>query len=337
MKRTHTTNCSIAKTLEIIGDQRCWLILRSSFFGVRRFEDFQRTTRLARNILTGRLQHLVAEGVLRRDQYSTRPSRFEYHLTHMGLDLYGSALLKLSWGDRWLAGRDGPPVKLIHAKCGSSLNPKLACDKCNEAVKLHLVRFSPGPGQRVTVRSLTGKGYRRPSSSDLFDTGFIDSVARTLKSVGDRWSWLILREVMYGVHRFDELTEQLGIARNILADRLANLVASGILVRNLYQTAPDRFEYMFTEKGAELQEPLLAMMVWGDRWLNKKSGPPMLLHHISCGRRMHPIVVCSSCGEKAEPWDVTFTLRTALRRLLPNDVLLSLQRQQAMTIQQRAK
>jgi DNA-binding HxlR family transcriptional regulator len=92
------------------------------------------------------------------------------------------------------------------------------------------------------------------------------SIARTLDVAGEWWTPLILRDVAYGVRRFGEIQEDLGISANVLSDRLDGLVAEGILERRVYRERPQRHEYRLTEKGVELIPALLALMQWGDRW-----------------------------------------------------------------------
>src|SRR3954469_23934976 len=92
--------CSIARSLEIVGERWTLLILRDAFLGVRRFEDFQRSTGAARNVLSARLGRLVEEGVLERRRYQERPERFEYRLTDKGLELWPVMVRLLQWGDR---------------------------------------------------------------------------------------------------------------------------------------------------------------------------------------------------------------------------------------------
>jgi DNA-binding HxlR family transcriptional regulator len=97
--------------------------------------------------------------------------------------------------------------------------------------------------------------------------GQVCSIAGTLEVVGDRWTLLVIRDVVLGNHRFDELLTSLGVASNVLTDRLNRLVAEGILERVRYSERPERFEYHLTQKGRELGVPLLALMQWGDRYV----------------------------------------------------------------------
>jgi DNA-binding HxlR family transcriptional regulator len=104
--------------------------------------------------------------------------------------------------------------------------------------------------------------------------GQVCSIARALEVVGDRWTLLVIRDVAVGLHRFDEVLESLGVASNVLTDRLNRLVEADVLRRVRYSERPERFEYHLTEKGLELAAALLALMQWGDRHLSDK--PPTI-------------------------------------------------------------
>jgi len=123
------------------------------------------------------------------------------------------------------------------------------------------------------------------------------SIARTLDAIGDRWSLLILRDSFYGVRRFDDFHRDLGVARNILTDRLHKLIAKGILERHQYQERPPRFEYRPSARGRDLVGVVLAMMRWGDRWTWDKEAP-VTVTHTKCGHVTQPVVACSDCGEE---------------------------------------
>jgi DNA-binding HxlR family transcriptional regulator len=112
------------------------------------------------------------------------------------------------------------------------------------------------------------------------------SIARALEIVGERWTLLIVRDVFLGMRRFDEIQQSLGIARNVLTDRLNRLVAEGILERVRYSERPERFEYRLTEKGRELNVALTALRQWGDKHLSDR--PPRILRRKSDKR---PVVV----------------------------------------------
>ncbi|WP_326565589.1 helix-turn-helix domain-containing protein [Amycolatopsis rhabdoformis] len=123
------------------------------------------------------------------------------------------------------------------------------------------------------------------------------SIARTMDLLGDWWTPLVLRDAFYGVTRFDEFQQALGIARNTLADRLRRLVDEGLLEKVAYQTEPMRYDYLLTDKGKDFFGVLAAMTAWGDRWLSGEAGPPITTHHEKCGHDTQAEVVCAHCGE----------------------------------------
>ena len=131
-----------------------------------------------------------------------------------------------------------------------------------------------------------------------------DSVARSLAVVGDRWSFLILREAFFGVGRFGDLARNLGIARNILSVRLAALVETGVLERHRYHSDPDWYEYRLTAMGRDLYPIVVTLMRWGDRYLAGPEGPPLVLRHERCGHDAAPTLVCSHCAEEIRPEDI---------------------------------
>ena len=126
------------------------------------------------------------------------------------------------------------------------------------------------------------------------------SIQCTVDVVGDRWTLLILRDVFQGVRRFTQIQSDLGIARNLLTDRLSALVDDEILERVPYQQRPLRHEYHLTAKGRDLSPALVALMEWGDRWA-AKSGPPTVLYHDQCGHALQQRLRCDRCDEDVSP------------------------------------
>ncbi len=122
------------------------------------------------------------------------------------------------------------------------------------------------------------------------------SVARTLEVIGERWTILIIRDALLGFRRFEEFQASLGIARNVLTERLTRLVEAGILDRVPYQERPARWEYPLTERGWDLAVPVLALMQWGDRHLAGPEGPPRVVRHATCGADVVEQHVCTRCG-----------------------------------------
>jgi DNA-binding HxlR family transcriptional regulator len=148
MKRTSVAhfNCSVAQTLEVVGEWWTLLIVRNVMFGQRRFEVIQADLGIARNILSDRLATLVDHEVLEKVKYRDAPERFEYRLTDKGRDLFPVVAAMVAWGDKW-ASPDGAPIRLLH-RCGEFAEPTVSCDKCGEPLSLKDVRAKAGPGLR---------------------------------------------------------------------------------------------------------------------------------------------------------------------------------------------
>lgn len=130
-------------------------------------------------------------------------------------------------------------------------------------------------------------------------------MARALAVVGDRWTLMILRDAFLQVRRFDDFQARLGIARRVLAERLAGLVADGILEKSAYQQRPTRHEYRLTEKGLALYPVILSLVHWGDAFYAGADGPPMLHQHKACGHDFRSVLACSECGEQVGARDVS--------------------------------
>jgi DNA-binding HxlR family transcriptional regulator len=129
------------------------------------------------------------------------------------------------------------------------------------------------------------------------------SIGRAMEILGERWTFLILRESFYGVRRFSDMQRNLGIARNILSSRLQSLVRAGILERRRYQAEPERYEYKLTDTGLALYPAIITIMRWGDEHLVDE-GPPVVLRH-TCGAEAEAVLVCAHCREPMHPRDVT--------------------------------
>jgi DNA-binding HxlR family transcriptional regulator len=123
------------------------------------------------------------------------------------------------------------------------------------------------------------------------------SLARTVDLAGEWWTPLIVRDIHFGLTRFDDIQRNLGISRKVLTQRLDRLVEHGVVERRPYQERPLRHDYVLTEKGNELMQALFVLISWGDRWTAGEAGPPLLLRHASCGEITSAEVTCACCGE----------------------------------------
>ena len=139
-------DCSVAQCLEVVGEWWSLLIVRDAFFGVTRFDDFQRSLGISRNVLHQRLEHLVGAGVLKKVPYSEHPPRSEYRLTDKGRDLWSVLTAMRQWGDRY-ASPAGPRIELVHRGCGATTDVEYVCKSCGERVTARDVVAVDGPGR----------------------------------------------------------------------------------------------------------------------------------------------------------------------------------------------
>jgi DNA-binding HxlR family transcriptional regulator len=146
-----TGNCTVARTLSLVGDRWSLLVLREAFNGVRRFDDLHRHLGIAPTVLTKRLDELVRSGLLHRAPYQEpgRRARHEYRLTPMGWDLQPVVIAIMAFGDKHLADPEGPPVRLEHADCGALVQPRLTCEDGHPLASPREIRVQPGPSAHM--------------------------------------------------------------------------------------------------------------------------------------------------------------------------------------------
>ena len=197
-----------------------------------------------------------------------------------------------------------------------SLNPILwdQVDAASSAVADQLTALAPteGQGYRAKVDTaiaelrhadeLPGAKERKEAARRVFELS-TRAVARTLEHIGERWTFMVLRDALYGVRRFDDFQESLGIARNILTKRLTKLVDAGTMRKEPYQEHPPRYEDRLTEKGRDLVPILTSLLAWGDKW-ETENEPPVRLIHTTCDNVMHTQSVCSECGDEINAFNL---------------------------------
>jgi len=138
-------HCSIAQTLELVGEWWTLLILRDSFLGIRRFDDFVERLGISRNILTNRLNTLVDAGILERHAYDEGRGRYDYVLTEKGRALWPVMTALRQWGDEWVYGPGEEPLKVVHKSCGHVSTAVFCCDQCGEKLDARAVRVAQDP------------------------------------------------------------------------------------------------------------------------------------------------------------------------------------------------
>ncbi len=148
LQRDYPTQvCSVARSLEVVGERWTLLLMRDALRGLSRFDEFQASLGIATNTLTNRLKLLCEEGVMERVPDDERPGRPRYRLTDKGRELAPVLLMLMKWGDRHYPAPGGPPMLTIHVGCGGNIGADLHCDRCGQQPDgPGAVQLRPGPG-----------------------------------------------------------------------------------------------------------------------------------------------------------------------------------------------
>jgi DNA-binding HxlR family transcriptional regulator len=293
----------VARAFAVIGDAWTQLILREAFYGVRRFTVWRERLDIPKRALADRLQRLVAAGIF---QLTSPPGkgRPEYRLSEMGRDLYGVAVMQGLW-ERYHARspfQERYALNFFDRDTGARLDPVLLTREFGGPVDPRRIGFEAGP-DLTPIPPPTSR--RRRSQGTPRDRAMID---RSVEIMGDYWTWAVLSAAFFRLRRFDEMNQAIGVATNILSDRLNRLVDDGILARRVYQEAPVRFEYRLTEAGRGLFPLIMAMHGWSERWLCDVAAPPLKLIDRETGERITPVVADRRTGIKLDArrtlWEV---------------------------------
>jgi DNA-binding HxlR family transcriptional regulator len=296
--------CSGERTFEILGGAWTFLVLREALFAnVVQFDEFQDRLGIARASLRRVLARLVRNNVMEHRPLKPGGSRKGYFLTDRGRDLLPCLVVGIKWGQRW-GGQASVPETITHQKCGQDLTAGIVCSECHQPVDPRDVSFK----SRIHTRS---KGREKFAKSRYVELPLLErqrpcSIAKTMATIGDPWSFLIIRECFYGVRRFDSFQNRLSIASNVLTVRLKRLVGAGVLEMRPAEDQSHVQEYRLTEKGYALYDMPLAIIAWGDRWLADEDGPPLILTHRNCGKVFHASLYCHGCDETVALEDVAY-------------------------------
>jgi DNA-binding HxlR family transcriptional regulator len=142
-------HCSLAQSLEVMGDWWSPLILRDLYLGLDRFDQLVTDLGISRNLLTDRLNTLMAAGLVERSPYQENPVRYAYALTEPGRELIPVLIALTAWGDRWATPPAGQPIRFTHTTCGKTTTPTISCSECGDPLTTGNTTPSPGPGGRT--------------------------------------------------------------------------------------------------------------------------------------------------------------------------------------------
>ena len=293
---------AIERAIDVLCDTPTLLLLEGAWLGVRRFDEFQQKTGLMKAMISSRLKKMVEVGVLFKSAYCTKPPRYEYLFTEMGLDLFPVAMMMLDWEQTWSDQEGRIKVSLSHSSCGcEDVKPVCSCSKCNTAVRIqdvdHIIKAESG----AAIGGYSKR--RRQAGLDRQSTVLFDEISEIF---GDRWLSLLIRAAFLGGKRYDTFLEMTGISSNILVNRLNLGIEKGLFVKRAYQSNPERFEYLLTEKTYGLYPILLFLVKWGDRWFGEEAASSVELVHKNCSEKLVPQITCSHCRKEMTVSNTSF-------------------------------
>lgn len=208
------------------------------------------------------------------------------------------------WETLW-GGENLIPLALTHTLCNKPTRPVYRCGDCHRPVKLHEVSFQV-QANMLPAESPPARFQRRSPSTTSSASGVDRRFFHVLDIIGDRWTGLVIASLYFGLNRYDQIADALGIATNILSDRLKLLVAAEVLQRVPYRKLPTRYEYRLTQKGIDLYANVLQLHEWSCRWLLDGRTSTVALQHDFCGSELRSEMVCNECEELLAVSDVHF-------------------------------
>ena len=267
------------------------------WLGESRFTGLVNGLRISRSTLAQRLGQLVDGGCVERSG-DTGGAHATYRLTPKGVDLLGIVLLNRQWNARWNGGsRLLPELRLAHA-CGAPLALQMLCRHCEQEVRARDVKvLQTASAATRSTGPAAPLAYRRARNHRMAAAG---EPVTGEELASDRWTSLVLAMAFLGLRRNSEIEQAIGIAPNILADRLATLTAQGIFDRVPYQWSPERHEYRLTPKALDRYPVILAMMLWGQKWLDPQPALGWNMLHKSCHEWLSPRLACRACRGDAD-------------------------------------
>ena len=294
----HIRASLVIPVLDIIGDRWTLLLVAALAAGPARFDGLARRIGIARSTLAQRLEDLARDGLIERIAYQGNPPRFEYGLSAKGRDTLAILHAIRDWDRTWASAEafeswpmDDEPER------------RIVCRACRAPIHARDVAYRPAPSvePRAASRgrtagaaelwgeaSLRQKADRRPSRSQR--RARPQPLTSAADALGNRSLALVIAAAFFGLRRFSDMEKALGLAPNVLARRLDELVAAGMMARHVYRERPRRWQYILTEKGLDLYPVIVAQIGWADRWLAGASGPPLALTHRPCGRALVPVL-----------------------------------------------
>lgn len=291
---------AVRQGAEVVCDRATLLVMLYALCGTSRFADFSAQTGLASRVLSARLAQLTEDGLLVRIPYSRRPLRHAYHPTHMGTALFDVFAALTSWEQAW-AGGDSPhpTVEVLHRDCaklpGRPTRVRMLCAHCHGFVTARdiTLRVSQTEMARMPPKGTSTRRTRQDALAPGTDSRY--PLPQGLAVLGDKWSIEVLVCAHFGMRQFSDFGTRLGIATNILTDRLNRLLDAGLLRRPTEDEPHRKGLYLLTPKGLDFYPILIVIQSWADAWIDHRVRSPVKLRHAACRTVLEPLLVCAAC------------------------------------------
>ncbi len=299
----HIRASLVIPVLDIIGDRWTLLLLAALSARPERFDGLARRIGIARSTLAQRLTDLAKDGLVERRAYQQNPPRFEYGLTAKGHGTLAILHAIRNWDRTWASAEafeswpmeDEPERRLVCRACNAPIHARDVAYRASDAAGPRASRR----GRSAKVAELWGEAKLR---QELAKRATAAGAARSQRrarpvpltsaadTLGNRSLALVIAAAFFGLRRFSDMEKALALAPNVLARRLDELVAAGMMARHVYRERPRRWQYILTEKGLDLYPVIVAQIGWADRWLAGPAGPPLVLTHKPCGKTLIPVL-----------------------------------------------
>ncbi len=286
---THALLAAVRQSADIICDRWSISLIAAEFMGARRFNEFVDLIGVTGGLLTARLRRLEQDGILLQTPYSRRPPRNEYWLTNMGRAFFSVLVEMVRWEQSWSPNPDSPMLRTVHTRAPKALLDCVRCEACRNRVTARDVGLMVSRA-RLEAMPVKQTAFRRSSVDSDSSPPAAPLLGPSLDLLGDKWSIEVINCSFLGVRRFGDFKAQMGVAGNVLGDRLNRLVAMGFLSRHDGRRGAAKNGYWLTPRGLSFYPVLLRLQDWADTWIVDRYRSPVTLVHKTCGQPLaaHP-------------------------------------------------
>ncbi len=291
---TNIRKSTITAALDIVADSWTVLLLRELFLGSSTWGEFSKHLNISPATLNKRLKQLVDAGCLIKD--SKPGSRTtSYLLTESGVDLFPFMITAREWQITWDKRLNAYTSPWVH-NCGKPLRCRSICASCGQDVLWEDLVFEDKEEYEQEGMFNLAQRHFRASSNEILDLRSGEKLPKVIQVLGDRRACQILAVMYRGSNRFEALERLTGLHPAIISERLRKLQVLGLCHTRLYQTNPDRHEYILSPSANQLFEVINQLRQWGEKWLDPLNLHRIPLKHVCCDQLLHATVICLHCA-----------------------------------------